>query len=108
MKVYNVIFRSSNLRIGNPFLKGHISYVYVLFTANPKDLINTVYLNNPMYFDTRSNNDHVHKILNWETLTLTGDKFLKLSERATQTRTEVTKDNKAFAPKMFEGKGKQY
>lgn len=60
-----------------------------------------------MYFGMRSRTEHVN--LRWGDIELketsTGDRFLELSERATKTRTGVSGDTRAFAPKMFEDKG---
>ena len=55
----------------------------------------------------RSRTEHIN--LKWGDVELketsTGAKFLELSERATKSRTGVTGDTRAFAPKMFEDKG---
>jgi hypothetical protein len=58
----------------------------------------------------RSRTEHVN--LRWGDVELketsAGVKFLELSERATKTRTGVTGEARAFAPKMFEDKGMLY
>ncbi|XP_061180197.1 zinc finger MYM-type protein 3-like [Saccostrea echinata] len=97
-------------RRADPLTQNEIDILYsnnFLDGANPKALSNTVYLNNSMYFGMRSRTEHVN--LRWGDIELketsTVEKFLELSERATKTRTGVTGETRAFAPKMFEEKG---
>ena len=63
-----------------------------------------------MFFRMQSTTEHIN--LKWGDVevkeTSTGAKFLELSERATKTRTGVTGDTRAFAPKMFEDKGTKH
>lgn len=66
-----------------------------------------------MYFGMRSRTEHVHVNLGQGYIdidkeTLTGDRFLELSERATKTGSIVTGDTRAFAPKMIENRGKKF
>ncbi|XP_076116121.1 uncharacterized protein LOC143083721 [Mytilus galloprovincialis] len=85
-----------------------IKYI-IYFSGNAQSLLNTVFLNNSMYFGMRSRTEHEH--LRWGDVELkttsSGERYLEYSERATKTRTGVNSDSRAFPPKMFEDKGNQ-
>ena len=63
-----------------------------------------------MFIGMRSRAEHINLKCGDVELkeTSIGAKLLELSERATKTRTGVTGDIRAFAPKMFEDKGTKH
>ncbi|XP_069109889.1 uncharacterized protein KIAA1958-like [Argopecten irradians] len=76
----------------------------VLGAGNPEALLNTVWLNNGVYFGLRGRQDHTN--LCWGDVTLkyttAGKEYLEFNERNTKTRSGAHKgDYRKVAPKMF-------
>lgn len=77
--------------------------IFLYFTANPRSLIHTIWLNNSLHFGLRSREEHVQ--LRWGDLelkkTTKGEEYLEHTERVTKTRTGMTRDVRPFGAKMF-------
>lgn len=83
--------------------------IFLYFTANPRSLIHTIWLNNslPLHFGLRSREEHVQ--LRWGDLelkkTTKGEEYLEHTERVTKTRTGMARDVRPFGAKMFADPG---
>lgn len=66
-------------------------------------MLNTLWLNNTVYFGLRGQQEHNQML--WSDLELhtysSGREYISFSERSTKTRQGTTRDSRPFQPKMF-------
>jgi hypothetical protein len=79
-----------------------ISGIVLVFTGNPQSILNSMRLNTTMHFGLRGRQEHVQML--WGDIELitddSGVQYLEFHERTTKTRQGVSRDIRAFAPKM--------
>ena len=73
------------------------------FTGNPKSILNSMWLNATVHFGLRGRQEHVQML--WGDIELntdsSGAQYLEFHEITTKTRQGVTRDIRAFSPKMY-------
>lgn len=77
--------------------------IRIIYTGNPKALLNTMWLNSTLHFGLRGRQEHTQML--WGDIELKSDtsgiEYLEFHERSTKTRQGSTRDVRAFNPKMY-------